>query len=70
LATQRFVAFSVGVTISKKTLDPQTVTEKRIVYSKTEECVSTLLVTMKKFTSFARQTYVHKKFPQGSVIIG
>jgi hypothetical protein len=61
----------VGVTIRKKTtLDPQTVAENRIVYSRTEECVNTPLVTLKKFTSFANQTYAHKKFPQGSVIIG
>jgi len=69
LATQSFVAFSVGGTVGKKTsLVPQTVAEKRIVYSRTEECLSILLVTPKKFTSFAHHTYVHKKFLQGNFI--
>jgi len=69
LATQSFIAFSVGGTVGKKkSLDPQTVAEMRIVYSRTEECVSTPLVTLKKFTSFAHQTYAHKKILQGNVI--
>jgi len=44
------------------------VAETRIVYSRTEESVSTPLVTLKKFTSFAHQTYAHKKFLQCNVI--
>jgi hypothetical protein len=44
------------------------VAERRIVYLRTEECARTPLVTLKKFTSFARETYAHKKFLQGNVI--